>query len=216
MGLAVATHVYADALESGEYPDELEDHRSQLRALNELLIAENFPPHQEATTRGPATARNHLGSVPYSFVHYLRRAYAHAHENPTEPVTPTEPGEDPAADKAVDTLTYMFESHLLCHSDCEGYYVPVDFPDILFPEDDLGLPGGMVGSSQALLRELHYLAPFLGITLTDGELPDTEIARIHAETADDEHPLYRELVTWLLLHEAARVSVANNTLITFC
>lgn len=74
----------------------------------------------------------------------------------------------------------------------------------------------MVGSSVALLRELVYVAPFLGITLVEGELTDAGITRIREEHEDGEHPLYRERETWLLFYEAARVSVANGTVITFC
>jgi len=37
----------------------------------------------------------------------------------------------------------------------EGFYVPVEFPEPIFDY-------GLLGSSQGLLRELIYLAPFLG------------------------------------------------------
>lgn len=216
MGLAVATHVYADALKSDDDAERLAELREQLRAINELLAGEGVSPHEEATERGVVIARGRMGGVPYSFVHYLRRAYARAVEMPQEVLAPVAAGEDPTADPAVESLSYMFESHLLCHSDCEGYYVPVDFDEVLFPDDSLGLPGGMVGSSAALLRELVYVAPYLGITLVDGELGDAEIERIHLALEDEEDPLYRERETWLLFYEAARVSVANRTLITFC
>lgn len=212
MGLAVATHVFADALnDDREYADEL---REQLRAINELLAAEGLPPHEEPAVRGAETARGQLGGVPYSFIHYLRRAYAHARENPDAPLTPVAAGENPTDDPVVDRLTYMFDSHLLCHSDCEGYYLPIDFDEVLYPDEALGIPGGMVGSSAQLLRELVSVAAHLGITLIDGELSDAEIAAIRQ--GDDEHPFYRERETWLVLFEQARVSMANNTLITFC
>ncbi|MET9489459.1 hypothetical protein [Nocardia sp. NPDC006630] len=215
MGLAVATHVLADALKDGDDPEHLEYLREQFAAINDLLAGEGLPAHTESEVRGAASMRSRLGGVPYSFVHYLRRAYARAHEKPDEALTPVAADENPADDPAVDQLTYMFESHLLCHSDCEGYYVPVDFTEVLFPEDDSGLPGGMVGSSNALLRELVYVAPYLGITLIDGELSQTEIDRL-CEEFDDDSPLYREKETWLLLFEAARVSIENRTVITFC
>ncbi|WP_328397385.1 hypothetical protein [Nocardia sp. NBC_00416] len=211
----MATHIYAEALQDND-PEELDEVRNDLRALNELLAGEGLPIHDEPTAVGSATSRSLLGSVPYSFVHYLRRAYARAHEYPDQPLAPVAEGEDPADDSAVDALTYMFESHLLCHSDCEGYYVPVEFDEVLYPDDELGLPGTMVGSSTGLLRELVYVATYLGITLVDGELPDSEIERLHREHAAAEHPLYRERETWLLFYEAARVSVANSTVITFC
>ncbi|WP_280426000.1 hypothetical protein [Nocardia carnea] len=215
MGLAVSTHHYAEAMadNDSEYIGEL---RAELRALNDLLAGEGLPVHEEPPHRGATAARSRIGSVPYSFVHYLRRAYARAHEYPDQPLEPVGAGEDPSDDPAVDQLRYMFESHLLCHSDCEGYYLPVEFDEVLYPDDELGIPGGMVGSSAALLSELVYVAPYLGITLDDGELSDAAIERIYHENGADTHPLYRERETWVLFYEAARVSVANRTVITFC
>ncbi|MEV3964974.1 hypothetical protein AB0M34_29480 [Nocardia sp. NPDC050193] len=116
----------------------------------------------------------------------------------------------------VARLAYLFESHLVRHSDRDGYYVPVAFDEVLFPAEELGLPGGMVGSSAGPLREPVYVAPFVGITLVDGELTDSEVERIHRESGGDEHPLYQERETWLLFYEAARVSLADSTVITFC
>ncbi|MFF2556568.1 hypothetical protein ACFVUS_36560 [Nocardia sp. NPDC058058] len=212
MGLAVATHALAYALEHDE--EHAESLRAQLAALNTLLTAEGLPSHDEPIVHGAATARDRLGGFPYSFVHYLRRAYARALENPGEPLTPVAAGEDPTADEVLDRVMYTFESHLICHSDCEGFYVPADFQEVLFPDAALEIPGGMVGSSAALLRELAYVARYLGITLVDGELSDAEIAKFAND--EDEHPLYRERETWLVLFEQARVSMANHTLITFC
>lgn len=216
MGLAVATHIYAEALAENDDPEYLDELREHLHALDELLVAEKLPRHREATTRGPESSRAQVDSVPYSFVHYLRRAYARAYRNPAEPLIPLADGEHPTDDPVLHGFGDIWDCHLLCHSDCEGYYVPVDFTEVLFPEDELGLPGGMVGSSVALLRELDYVAPHLGINLVAGELTDAEIDRVYTENGDDEHPLYRERETWVLLYEAARVSVANSTVITFC
>ncbi|MEC3919272.1 hypothetical protein [Nocardia sp. CDC160] len=213
MGLGVWTHGFANALADSP-PERLDHLRDQLRSLNDLLLGEGFLPHHEATARGAAAERDQMGGVPYSFLHHLRRAYARAHKYPDEPLMPAAEDEDPADDEAVVDLSYTFESHLLCHSDCEGYYVPVDFGEVLFPDEELALSGGMVGSSQALMRELVYVAPYLGIAFVDGELLDAEIDRIH-DDGRDEHSLYRERLAWLLLYEAARVSVANSTIITF-
>ncbi|MBF6348773.1 hypothetical protein IU448_07035 [Nocardia flavorosea] len=217
MGLAIGTHQYAEAVKRND-AEHLGALRAELRALNELLAEEGLPAHEEPQHCGTSPARDRTGSVPYSFVHYLRRAYACAHEYPDRSLEPVAPGDDPSDDPAVDALTFLFDSHLLCHSDCEGYYLPVEFDDILFPDDELGIPGGMVGSSVVLLRELVYVAPYLGIALDDeGELSDNEIDRIYAELGDDdEHPFYRERETWILFYEAARISVAEGTMITFC
>ena len=52
----------------------------------------------------------------------------------------------------------MFASHLLCHADYAGYYIPVDFADPLFLPEEAKIGGaGMVGSSQQLLAELREL-----------------------------------------------------------
>ncbi|MEC3920194.1 hypothetical protein [Nocardia sp. CDC160] len=216
MGLSVTTHALADVLEEDDDRECRAGLYEELRVINDLLAAEGLPPHHEPETRGQAAERPIAQSIPYSFLHYLRRAYARAVENPGQALTPVADGDNPARDPAVEHLAYLFESHLLCHSDCEGFYVPVDFENILFPESENAIAGGMVGSSFALLRELIYVAPYLGIELNNGELSDTEVARIKAGIDDEEaNSFYREHETWLLLFETARVSIANRTLITF-
>ncbi|MBL1078463.1 hypothetical protein JK358_29055 [Nocardia sp. 2] len=215
MGLAVGTHSLAYAVAHDDDPEYLEMLRNDLRAINVALAAEGIAAHTEPEVNGGVTGRATVGSVPYSFVHHLRRAYAWATEYPGRAVPPVAEGERASEDSVLEQVGEMFESHLLCHSDCEGYYVPVDFADVVFSAPELEIPGCMVGSSQALLRELVYVAPYLGITLVEGELSDAEIARVDAENGDDEHPLYRERETWLLFYEAARVSVANRTVISF-
>ncbi|QIS14870.1 hypothetical protein [Nocardia arthritidis] len=209
MGLAIGTHELADLL-AEEYPEEVEEYQADLDTINLLLAGEGLPQHDEPRVHGPAKPREHLGSFPYSFLHYLRRAYAHAYENPDRPLAPVADGEHPADDRLVEGLQYIFETHLICHSDAEGYYVPIDFEVVLADED---LTGGMVGSSVALLRELIFVAPYLGIELHDGELTDAAAAAVNETPVD--HPFERERIVWLALFENARVSVANGTMITF-
>ncbi|MFE3193517.1 hypothetical protein ACFXHA_31255 [Nocardia sp. NPDC059240] len=210
MGLGVTTHALAYAIANGE-----EDFESDLDVINKLLIDNGLPAHEEPQGYGAATARAHVSSFPYSMVHYLRRAYAHALTNPGQPVTPVPESERAAGDPLVDEVSCLFDCHLICHSDCEGYYVPIDFEDVLFADEEDGLPGGMLGSSSRLMRELVYVAPYLGITLVDDQLPDTDATALF-EAEDEDNPLWRERLVWLTLFENARVSLANNTLITFC
>jgi hypothetical protein len=143
--------------------------------------------------------------------------------------TPLPDDVDPTADPKIQALLDGSASHLLCHSDAEGFYVPVDFKDVLFDgdsceedddEDDVeegeaGLPGGMLGSSCRLLEELVFVAPALGIHLDNGKLSDEEAERIDALIEED-GGLYREYVSWLLLYESARLSIAHKTAIVFC
>ena len=58
--------------------------------------------------------------------------------------TPVREGEDPSKDSLVEDARFDF--HLLIHSDAEGFYVPVDFKEVLFDEEQQ-LAGGMLGSS---------------------------------------------------------------------
>ncbi|CKR85698.1 Uncharacterised protein [Mycobacterium tuberculosis] len=116
----------------------------------------------------------------------------------------------------VEDVLYSSESHLVCHSDAEGFYVPVDFDEVLYsePDDDKQLAGGMLGSSYRLRDELVLVAPALGINLTDGELSDEEVARI-GRLIDADEGLHREYVSWLRLYESARLSIAHKTAIVF-
>ena len=41
----------------------------------------------------------------------------------------------------------MFDSHLLCHSDCEGFYLPIDFADVIVDaKNQMRIAGGLLGS----------------------------------------------------------------------
>ncbi|NGO80503.1 hypothetical protein G6045_33330, partial [Streptomyces sp. YC504] len=96
----------------------------------------------------------------YDALHFLRRAYLL--QLCGLAVTPVdELGGD------YEQLLEMFEataqqSHLVWHYDHAGAYVPVDFPAPLV-SDELLESGGPLGSAQALLRELEFVAPAIGI-----------------------------------------------------
>ena len=206
MGLAVSTHALAYLIANdAEGATALTE---DIALVNKLLAANELPAHTEPsearTPRRPSTT-----SFPYSFLHYLRRAFAHVREDVE--LTPLAEGESPTDDETVDEASEMFDTHLLCHSDAEGYYVPIDFNDVIFDVDNLGLAGGSLGSTQRLRDELIETA--IGISLDDGELSDELAAAIHAEA--DTGPYWRERLVWLALFEAARVSLADKTMIVF-
>lgn len=154
-----------------------------------------------------------VDSFPYSFLHYLRRAYVLVLRG--RPVTPVAGRLSAADEQLIADESTMFDSHLLCHSDTEGYYVPLALGEPLFLDrDERVAGGGMVGSSQALLAELRRVAPALGIALgPDGALSDAEATRLY-ETADDQ-PFSREWIVWLTLHEACLASLATGAAIVF-
>ncbi|MFM9921807.1 hypothetical protein VLK31_02345 [Variovorax sp. H27-G14] len=215
MGLAISVGTLADFLEND--PEGAEWFEGDFEIVNQVLAAADLPPHTEPRELPALDSRAPLDGFPYSFIHHLRRAYAHSVVSPGWKATPVADGVDPSEDPAIQEALDVAESHLICHSDAEGFYVPVDFEDVLFSEsesEEEELTGGMLGSSYRLRDELVQVAPALGIALTDGVLSDEEAARIGALAEEDEG-LYREYAAWLLLFEMARLSIAHKTAIVF-
>jgi hypothetical protein len=213
MGLSVVVGMLAELIEDdGEGAEWL---RESFANVNDVLAEHGLPPHLEPEELVLTDDRSIISSFPYSFLHYLRRAYARWKREPHLPATACGPDEDPSSDPAIDEESSMFESHLLCHSDCEGFYLPIRFEEVLV--DDAGgdrIPGGLLGSSFMLLDELTSMAPCLGIALLSGELADSEAETIGAKV-QEESDLWIELGVWLTLNEAARLSIKHNSAICF-
>jgi hypothetical protein len=208
MSLAVSVGVLADPHPD---PEGLEWLRASLQQVNQVLAAHGLPPHDEPESLPELRDRSQLLGFPYSWLHDLRRAVAFARQAPDE-FCPVPAGANPADDDRIDTeLFVMMDSHLICHSDCEGYYVPIDFPEPLF---DDRLQGGILGSGPRALQEVCEAAPLLGIPLVDGSLSD-EAARQIAEEADGSNPYWIERKVWLTLFEAFRQSVEYRCAVHF-
>jgi hypothetical protein len=210
MGLAVSTGVLADLLANDS--EGAGWMRKQVAVVNAILAAEGLPLHEEPVVSGGTRARRHIASFPYSFLHYLRRAFARVREGLS--LEPVKPDEDPAEDAAIEDVASMMDSHLVCHSDAEGFYVPLEFREVIFDTETRGLPGGMLGSSVRLLAELVEVAPALGIAMRDGRLGDDEAAKL-ADEDETSGPYWHERLVWLALYENARVSIANKSLLVF-
>lgn len=190
-----------------------DDHRraDDLAAINRALAQDGIEPFAEQP-RPPTLDRQAISaSYGYSFLHYLRRYYAHliSTGNPPAPQT---------AEAQLDTLVQeesaMLSSHLLVHADGQGFYVPIDFADPVF--DATGrVYGGIIGSSQGLLRELVVCAAPLGIEIeSDQRISGSSLERITG-TVRDEAQLWRELDIWVGLYDAARLSVRHGLPIMF-
>lgn len=215
MGLAVSVGVVAELVgDDAEWAAELaEELRQELDNLSAAVAAEGVT-WREPYDRPAAPRRENSGSFPYSWLHYLRRVLAMVDDG--KPVTPVMDEGLTAEDEAqIEELTMMFESHLLCHSDDAGYYIPVELDAPLFLPEDSGVAGGgMVGSSQGLLEELRRCASALDIRLDgDGSLPDGEAARLVNPPDDADYRI--ESIVWLTLHEACRSSIAGGHAILF-
>jgi hypothetical protein len=207
MGLAVAVGTLADLLEND--PEGAEWLRGEFEAVNAVLARHNLPPHHEPERLDVSLfEQSHAcSSFPYSFLHYLRRAYAHMDEG--RPI-PDEDELTAAHESVIEDASTMFSSHLLCHSDCEGMYVPIDFAEPIFDDE---IPTGMLGSSQGLLREVLAVAPHIGVTLVDGR--PTPACEAELQEIEDSGPFWRERVVWYALWEAATQSIAHRTAIVF-
>lgn len=178
MGLCVGVGVLADL---GEHdPEGAEWARADFAKINAALRAAGLPAHHEPDAL-PAEATRVGGDLfGYSGLHYLRRIAAHLWEG--RPVPP--PGDQNAAGDLVLQRYHQQQGeprpgllgrltgarargprfdHLIMHSDAEGYYVPVDFPRVIFGAGDDDVPGGMLGSSPRLLAECEHLAAALGL-----------------------------------------------------
>ncbi len=186
--------------------------RESLVHVNRVLRANGLPEHVEPEELPKLSDRGLLG-FPYSWLHYLRRAVAYARQAPAE-FGPLPAGQQASEDDRIDReLSVFMDSHLICHSDCEGFYVPIDFPEPLYDDGD-GLAGGILGSSQRALAEVILAAPLLEIELK-GERPTNLVVDSIQKEDDDAHPLWVERKVWLAMYEKFRLSIEHKTAVVF-
>jgi hypothetical protein len=213
MGLAMS--VGQLAFLRREDPDGYEPLLKAFADVNRVLEANGLPPHHEPEELPDLVERYTSIGQPYSWLHYLRRAIAHVLRG-RKKLTPCTG--DPTEDDLYDRVLCSSDSHIICHSDCEGYYVPSDFPEPLY--DDLPdgaehcIAGGILGSSQGAMRELVLVAPLLKIRLGRKGLSDREAAKIDKEEEEDS-PFWVERQVWLKFYEKARLSIEHGTAIVF-
>jgi hypothetical protein len=211
MGLAVEVGMLADLIQNDA--DGADWLRDSFSSVNAVLAENKLPPHQEPESMPALNNRASILSYPYSFLHHLRRVAAHAAEKPGWVAKPFPESDDPSADPVVDKQSAYLESHLLCHSDCEGFYLPIEFKEPI-GDDQNRIPGGILGSSFMLRKELIAAAPALGIRLENGQLSDHEADRLNGEI-EAESPLWIEKAVWMSLFEAARLSIEHKTAVCF-
>ncbi len=166
MGLTLVVGQLADL--NLHEPEETEYFRDQLAALNKALAAAGVPAHHEpsALPNGGDFSHDMWG---YSGLHYLRRvaawdALGRGLPQPGDYQSSDDPVVHEYNDCALEDRPLRYR-HLMLHSDCEGYYVPQDFDEVIFPDDELGVAGCMIGSTHQLLAECVSLADILGLPL---------------------------------------------------
>lgn len=214
MGLAIGVGILAQT-RGGGLKKAQEKFRADLSQLNEVLTEAGLLAHEEPESfERSIKLRATVTSFPYSWLHNLRRFAAHVMRDPRWVPSPLEPGEDPAADPVLHQMYRGLSSHLLCHSDREGYYIPQVF-EKPFLDPSHRLRGGTLGSSQKLREELLLLIDPLEINVDqEGNLSDEDAKKI-ASQRPTEAPFAVERLVWLALYEVARVSIAKETAIVF-
>ncbi len=209
MSLSVRIGILSESFDDPDWENEV---RGDFAIINRVLLQAGLPEHSEPEEWPNIQNQCRLGDFRYSAIHSLRRIFAHA----VAGIVPTpllENSSNPAGDPVLLQVASQ-KHHLLWHSDAEGFYVPVDFQEVL--EDD-DLPGRFLGSSQRLLDELRRVAPALGIAMKGTILPKSEAERLN-QIFDQEpsHPFEEEIAVWFYLYENARLSVRHSLIIKFC
>ncbi|GAB2814105.1 hypothetical protein GCM10027176_18340 [Actinoallomurus bryophytorum] len=157
----------------------------------------------------------------YSGLHTVRRLAVHlaADASLPEPLLESRDAtDDPLLKKAYADLpgdpAGPF-THLIHHSDCEGYYVPVDFAQVIVDER---LTGSYLGSSVRLLTETRRVAAALGLPEDlDPESDEVAEAADAGTSAGDGWQRYGiESFVCLRLIHAAKHSVQTGAAIAFC
>jgi hypothetical protein len=217
MGLSIFVADLADTLEDTRRDDGLDaadivDPRAPFVALNAFLRGRGIPEYEEPEAVPEIPNRGHSSSFRYSQIHAVRRIYAYLRAG----LEPTPLHGDGASQDPVLLAEYARDandSHLINHSDMDGFYVPIDFPDPLVASGLESVEGVAVGSSYRLRDELREIAPTLGISLKDGALPDSEAAAIVNDLGS--HPYVVERWVWFGLFESANQSIELKAAIRF-
>jgi hypothetical protein len=206
VGLILSVGALASAQGDPEYVAYL---RKVLASANRTLRSEGLPQHKEPENLPPIREHFKVGSLPYGWFERLKRAVAYARNSPKR-LRPLRKGADALDNSWVEHEMACMESHLICHSDCDGLYLPVEFADPLLSlrEGDIAHEG--LGSSQAGLEELRQVAPLLGIELKDGKLLQ-KIGRQICREKEADHPFEVERKTWLAFFEAFTLSVEHKS-----
>lgn len=214
MGLGITVGRLAYFLEDG-YAEGVEEIERDMEVINRLLAENNLPQHTEPRTRPKMHSRSSLDHMAYGMFSQFQRALAYTFQK-SKKLKPVREGAKSWEDPVFLAERKRFRSHLICHS-VEGYFVTIDFPGPLQLNPSFGLLGGeSLGSCQAAMRELIRLAPFIGITLRDGNLSDTAAEAINEERRESKPaPLWEERSAWLILFESFRLSIEHGLAVSF-
>jgi hypothetical protein len=146
------------------------DAKKSFAAINKALRKEGVSEYEEPEdTNGRDW---YFKLAPSNGLAFLQRlaAYCQDDEDDMEWPTPGDPERmgNPLEDEVVEDVYSLLEvmafPHLIMHNPTWGYWVPVDFEEVIFPAKRLGI-GNLLGSSIRLKRECEQLATILRLPL---------------------------------------------------
>jgi hypothetical protein len=216
MGLSLSVGMLADLLDNDAKGAKWA--KQEFANINRALKDARLPLHNEPTAVEPRYVCDMWG---YGGLHLLRRIAAYQALGQGLPAPGARDGV--ANDPVVEEYYAKFEDsslkykHLMLHSDAEGYYLPFDFEDVLFPRKSLEIAGGMIGSSLRLRAECLDLAALLGVPPNTD--PDSEEVFQAVESQGEAAGWLAygvESYVCLRLLGACEASIKTGAVIVFC
>lgn len=225
MGLTISVGLGTEVREEGD-DETLAYLQDQFEAINDLLESFGLPPHREPYELEAGRTLN-LDMYGYSGVHYLRRAAAHL---ALEEQLPSPGDEEASADPVLADYYELYDAnlaegkaggmrfqHLIIHSDAEGYYLPVEFDEVLHADPSLEVAGDLIGSARRLLAECLELAAALELP-HDLDPESDEVWEAADSQGEGEAKWQRygiESHTCLALIRACRASIETGAAVVF-
>lgn len=225
MGLSIFVGLGTTLKEEGE-GESVERLEQDFEVINDLLESFGLPPHQEPydLEAGQVVSFDMYG---YSALHHLRRIAAHlALREELPPPGDTEAADDPILQEYYELFDEsfaegkaggMYFQHLIIHSDAEGYYLPIEFEEVLVADPSLEIAGDTIGSAQRLLAECLELARALELPADlDPESEEVcDAAERQGEGGEGWRRYGVESHACLVLIHACRASVATGAAVVF-
>jgi hypothetical protein len=252
MGLGMSVGVLGGAFGQidGETDDWAQFFRADIQRINRHLRRAGLPEHQEPQSLPAEALASYDDMYGYSGIHILRRFAAHLRAGRVP--APLRDREEPTRDRLLmayhhrkvasplgNSGLFLLKSpptvgphfdHLVFHSDCDGYYLPLPLEQVLcYPQsaDAVSVDGGLLdaakggmtylGSSTALQRECELIAQALQLPLAlDPESAEVENA------VEDEDPratgwrrFAKEAFICLRLYHACQRSIHYGPAVVF-
>jgi hypothetical protein len=166
----MSVYLHVGLLDEKDWAEYQEGFRRTFAAIRQVLRDGGVPDYEEPTLSGQSWSSQ---VWPSNGIAYLQRfaAYFPDPDETEEWPTPGDPKArlNPLHDEVVEDSYSLDQEgpfqHLIFHNPQYGFWVPVDFPDVVMPEEGMGV-GNFIGSSVRLLEECERLAKLLELPLT--------------------------------------------------